>query len=80
MAPYVVMHDVLQGIRNRDLQPALEWIAKHKGELSETGNPTDFHFQLHRLQFLHLLEAEGRLSPACFVVWVLGAQGHIFFG
>mmetsp|Transcript_4728 Transcript_4728/g.11513 ORF Transcript_4728/g.11513 Transcript_4728/m.11513 type:complete len:246 (+) Transcript_4728:629-1366(+) len=62
MAPYVVMHDVLQGIRNRDLQPALEWIAKHKGELSETGNPTDFHFQLHRLQFLHLLEAEGPKS------------------
>jgi len=59
MAPFISMHQILKGIKARNLAPALAWIEEHQEALSTSGRPNNFTFQLHRLQYLHLLQTSG---------------------
>mmetsp|Transcript_46189 Transcript_46189/g.117937 ORF Transcript_46189/g.117937 Transcript_46189/m.117937 type:complete len:391 (-) Transcript_46189:180-1352(-) len=70
IAPFVSMHEILQGIRQRNLDLALRWVEQHKESLSPPGSAAAFHFQLHRLQFLHLLDTSGRAAALEY------ARGH----
>ncbi|CAG9466164.1 unnamed protein product [Pedinophyceae sp. YPF-701] len=56
-APYEEMHRMLQSMRARDLDPALQWCQQHRAAL---GPDRHLEFMLRKLQFLHLLQNEGR--------------------
>lgn len=66
--PVAYAHDawdvnmLLAQIRRRNLQPAMVWIEEHKHALQKHGVSDSFEFQLHRLQFLTILEHTGRWS------------------
>jgi len=60
ISPFVAMHEILQGMRTRELSPALEWVAANRVRLPLTNASVTFHFHLHRLQFLQLLTTTGR--------------------
>ncbi|KAH9510837.1 E3 ubiquitin-protein transferase rmnd5a [Dermatophagoides farinae] len=51
--PYIKMNKILDALRNRNLQPALEWAQTHRDQLVKSNS--DFEFKLHRLQFIELL-------------------------
>jgi len=58
--PYVAMHSVLDQIRAKNLQPALDWATEHQNSLSPDGEPSTFEFQLQSLNFVSLLKEQGR--------------------
>jgi hypothetical protein len=73
-APFLEMYKILEGIRARNLDLALEWAESNREYLAQKGSC--FEFDLHRLQFLQLLhkglrpealkyarERFGRFSP-----------------
>lgn len=57
--PYIAMHNILEQINNRNLQPALEWAQQHRQLLSHDSTPSSFEFKLHSLNFLHILSSDG---------------------
>ncbi|KAJ7529324.1 hypothetical protein O6H91_15G044800 [Diphasiastrum complanatum] len=54
------MHQILEGIKDRNLKPALEWTRLHHSELNEKGSCLEF--KLQQLQFVHILLESGRLA------------------
>lgn len=58
--PYVAMHSILQQIKAKNLQPALDWVAEQRELLSPGGLPSMFEFKLQALNFVNLLKEQGR--------------------
>ncbi|KAJ6596838.1 hypothetical protein DFH09DRAFT_1272396 [Mycena vulgaris] len=54
-AQFIDLHRILQALRNRDIGPALGWVAKNRGFLRDRASPLEFH--LHRSQYIRLLLA-----------------------
>eukprot|EP00246_Nothoceros_aenigmaticus_P000551 TRINITY_DN10822_c0_g1_i2.p1 TRINITY_DN10822_c0_g1~~TRINITY_DN10822_c0_g1_i2.p1 ORF type:complete len:385 (+),score=74.51 TRINITY_DN10822_c0_g1_i2:126-1280(+) len=57
-APFYEMYQVLEQMKGRNLEPALEWAGKHREELRKKGSSLEF--KLHQLQFVHVLHTSGR--------------------
>ncbi|XP_039249229.1 E3 ubiquitin-protein ligase RMND5A-like [Styela clava] len=51
--PFVQINEVLQSLRNHDLDLALEWTAKNHHELQQKGSSLEF--MLHRMQFINIM-------------------------
>jgi len=50
---FVEMHRIVDAVRSKDLQPALDWCALHRTFLQNRTSP--FEFNLHRSRYIHLL-------------------------
>lgn len=57
---YKKLHAVVEDLKQRDLESALQWAISHRSEISQTDRPSHFEFQLHRLRFLTILKTEGQ--------------------
>lgn len=52
-APFLEMFQILEGIKMKNLDPALTWARSHRVALMQKGSSLEF--ELHQLQFLQLL-------------------------
>lgn len=64
--PYIAMHTVLAQIKARNLEPALLWAGEHRMQLSNDGQPSAFEFNLHSVNFLHVLTQRGRSAALSY--------------
>ncbi|KAL2918412.1 hypothetical protein HK105_201812 [Polyrhizophydium stewartii] len=56
-AQFLEMFFIQEALRKRDIAPAIQWAARHRGELEKRGSMLEFH--LHKLQFVqHLVAGE----------------------
>ncbi|GIL82454.1 hypothetical protein Vretimale_11896 [Volvox reticuliferus] len=65
-APYAAMHNVLEQVRAHNLDPALQWAVEHRSQLSPDGGPSSFEFRLHSLNFVHVLQSQGRTAAMAY--------------
>ncbi|KAJ7532094.1 hypothetical protein O6H91_14G073100 [Diphasiastrum complanatum] len=56
-APFYEMYQILEAMKSRKLELALEWARLHQSELDEKGSSLEF--KLHQLQFVHVLLKSG---------------------
>jgi len=45
---------ILENLREKNLQPAIDWCVRHRNQLNQTGSLLEFH--LHRMRFVQLLQ------------------------
>ncbi len=45
---------ILENLREKNLQPAIDWCIRHRNELNQTGSLLEFH--LHKMRFVQLLQ------------------------
>jgi len=57
-APLYEMYQNLEHLREKNLEPALNWARKNRQKLEAKGSSLEF--QLHQLQFVHVLRVKGR--------------------
>lgn len=51
--PFIEMNQILDALKKKDLQPALDWAQRHRDTLREQNSTLEF--KLHRLQFIEVL-------------------------
>lgn len=51
--PFAELNQVLEGLKKRDVGPALDWVKAHRDELKDRDSALEF--KLHRLQFIKFL-------------------------
>ncbi|EFJ24324.1 hypothetical protein SELMODRAFT_79692 [Selaginella moellendorffii] len=56
--PFFEMYQILEHMRNKNLEPAIEWAKSHHKELKEKGSSLEF--KLHQLEFVQTLLKAGR--------------------
>ncbi|XP_073122478.1 protein RMD5 homolog [Henckelia pumila] len=52
------MHEILEAMKCRNFEPALNWVAANREKLDESGS--DLELKLRKLQFVDILENQGR--------------------
>lgn len=52
--PFTELNNILDSLKNRDLEPALIWATAHHENLE--ANNSALEFKLHRLKFIELLK------------------------
>uniref|UniRef100_H2YJ40 RING-Gid-type domain-containing protein n=1 Tax=Ciona savignyi TaxID=51511 RepID=H2YJ40_CIOSA len=52
--PFVEMNDIISGLQNKMVEPALEWCARNREQLHK--EKSDLEFKLHRLKFIELIK------------------------
>ncbi|GER30747.1 LisH/CRA/RING-U-box domains-containing protein [Striga asiatica] len=57
-SPFLEMFGILEAMKSRNLQPALNWASAHQEQLKKNGS--DIELKLHRLQFIETLQKKGR--------------------
>lgn len=57
-SPFLEMFHILEAMKSRDLEPALNWAARNHEQLKQNGS--DIELKLHRLQFVEILQNRGR--------------------
>ncbi|KAL0450097.1 UNVERIFIED_CONTAM: protein RMD5 [Sesamum latifolium] len=57
-APFLEMFQILEAMKSRNLEPALNWATNNHEQLSQNGS--DIELKLHRLQFVEILQNKGR--------------------
>eukprot|EP00262_Sarcandra_glabra_P008324 TRINITY_DN21745_c0_g1_i2.p1 TRINITY_DN21745_c0_g1~~TRINITY_DN21745_c0_g1_i2.p1 ORF type:complete len:386 (+),score=48.09 TRINITY_DN21745_c0_g1_i2:303-1460(+) len=57
-APFLEMYQILEAMKSRDLGPALTWAAANRDPLLQNGSGLELN--LHRLQFVEILQKGGR--------------------
>lgn len=57
-SPFLDMYKILESMKSRDLGPALAWAGQNREKLAENGS--DLELKLHRLQFMEILQKNGR--------------------
>lgn len=61
--PFVVLNEILEKLKQKNLEPALKWAEAHREALLEKSSSLEF--KLHRLHFLNLVsEGSGKQSEA----------------
>uniref|UniRef100_A0A5B6YV99 Uncharacterized protein n=1 Tax=Davidia involucrata TaxID=16924 RepID=A0A5B6YV99_DAVIN len=55
---FVEMHRILEAMRARNLEPALNWVSANHEQLKQIGS--NLKLKLHRLQFVEILQKRGR--------------------
>ncbi|CAK9296759.1 unnamed protein product [Gordionus sp. m RMFG-2023] len=51
--PFIELNNILQSLKQKDLQPAIKWTSDHHEEL--LAKNSDLEFKIHRLSFLEIL-------------------------
>lgn len=64
--PFTELNHILDCLKQRNLEPALEWAKNHRDELMSQSSSLEF--KLHRLQFVRLVE-QGPSSQAEAVMY-----------
>ncbi|KAL2522424.1 LisH/CRA/RING-U-box domains-containing protein [Forsythia ovata] len=57
-SPFLEMYQILEAMKSRNLEPALNWAATNNNQLKQSGS--DIELKLHRLQFVEILQNNGR--------------------
>lgn len=57
-SPFLEMFQILEAMKSRNLEPALNWAATNHDQLNQKGS--DIELKLHRLQFVEILQNRGR--------------------
>lgn len=57
-SPFLEMFQILEAMKSRNLEPALNWAARNHAQLNQNGS--DIELKLHRLQFVEILQNRGR--------------------
>ena len=65
--PFILLNEILEKLRHKDLDSALEWAQTHRKELLEQNSSLEF--KLHRLHFLKLV-SEGPEKQAEALAYV----------
>lgn len=55
---FIEMYNILQALKSRNLEPALKWAASNCEKLRQNGS--DLELKLHRLQYVEILQKQGR--------------------
>ncbi|KAJ7946817.1 Protein RMD5 like A [Quillaja saponaria] len=55
---FLEMHQIIEAMRVRDLQPALKWVSAYREKLVESGS--DLELKLHHQQFIEILQNGNR--------------------
>ncbi|KAK8629795.1 hypothetical protein V6N13_078623 [Hibiscus sabdariffa] len=53
---FLEMYQVLEALKVKDLEPALNWIAVNREKLSQNGSCSSLELKLHRLQFVEIVK------------------------
>ncbi|GMI73358.1 hypothetical protein like AT4G37880 [Hibiscus trionum] len=53
---FLEMYQVLEALKVKDLEPALNWIAVNREKLSQNGSCASLELKLHRLQFVEIVK------------------------
>ncbi|XP_075477819.1 protein RMD5 homolog [Primulina tabacum] len=64
------IHEILEGIKCRNFEPALTWVAANREKLNESGS--DLELKLHKLQFVDILQNQGRAGALKYARMHLG--------
>ncbi|ETK73136.1 hypothetical protein L915_19881 [Phytophthora nicotianae] len=59
---FIELHQILKAIKERDMQPALDWARKHRKELGRLD--IDIEFELIRLKYVDILESSPDMMDA----------------
>ncbi|KAL4129719.1 hypothetical protein PRIC2_005726 [Phytophthora ramorum] len=59
---FIELHQILKAIKERDMQPALDWARKHRKELGRLD--IDIEFELVRLKYVDILESSPDMMDA----------------
>jgi len=64
--PFVEMNEILNSLRNRNVDHALSWAVEHREKLLQDG--TDLEFRLHKMKFVELLKhgMAGQVDALCY--------------
>ncbi|CAG2175956.1 unnamed protein product [Oppiella nova] len=54
--PFTELNTILDSLKARDLQPALQWAIVNRDQLRAQNSASNLEFKLHRLQFIELLK------------------------
>lgn len=65
--PFIILNEILEKLREKDLGPALQWAETHREAL--VAQSSSLEFKLHRLYFLKLV-AEGPAKQAEALAYV----------
>ncbi|KAL6573102.1 hypothetical protein OROHE_002578 [Orobanche hederae] len=57
-SPFLEMFQILEAMKSRKLNPAIKWATTNHERLKQ--NKSDIELKLHRLQFLEILQKDGR--------------------
>ncbi|XP_073038602.1 protein RMD5 homolog isoform X1 [Primulina eburnea] len=57
-SPFLEMYQIVEGMKYRNLEPALKWATNNHELLQQNGS--DIEFKLYRLQFVEILQKKGR--------------------
>lgn len=60
------MHGILGSIEKQHVEPALQWAVQHRLKLNPNGLPSELEFKLVRLEYMRLLQDEGRMPALKF--------------
>lgn len=55
---FLELHQILEATRNRNLEPALNWVSTQGEKLKQVGS--DLELKLHRLQFVEILQRQSQ--------------------
>ena len=58
--PFIEMNFILEKLRFKDVQPALDWCKKNQIKLKEINSPLEFN--VHRLNFIKLIKQGAKLQ------------------
>lgn len=73
------MHNIVQQIRLRNLEPALAWAKANREQLTKQDNNHTFEFKLHQLHFVLLLHRHERTSALTYARANFAAFGQSHF-
>ncbi|KAF9607936.1 hypothetical protein IFM89_003856 [Coptis chinensis] len=76
-SPYMEMYQILEAMKSRNLEPAIEWAATHRDHLVQSGSILEL--KLHRLQFVEILQKGERDNALQYAKTNLSrfATGHM---
>ncbi|KDP32154.1 hypothetical protein JCGZ_12615 [Jatropha curcas] len=74
---FLEMYLIVEAMKQRNLEPALQWVAAHSDKLNESGS--DLQLKLHRLQFVEILQNGSRSEALTYARthFALFASNHL---
>ncbi|CAI9104163.1 OLC1v1002787C1 [Oldenlandia corymbosa var. corymbosa] len=75
---FVEMHQILEAVKYRNLEPALRWATENQEELNNRGSL--LKLTLHKLQFVEILQNSGRKDAITYVKTHLVPQASSYLG
>ncbi|GAB4847174.1 hypothetical protein Ancab_026185 [Ancistrocladus abbreviatus] len=73
-SPFVEMYQILEATKSQNLEPALKWAVANREKLKQNGS--DIEFKLHRLQYLEILNKQGKEAALTYARAFLSPFGQ----